>query len=68
MKREKKAKKEGKCLCPYCEEQVIVSCPFCHACGAVLSYCVSCQTMVPDEKATVCPECGAPLKRGKKEK
>jgi predicted RNA-binding Zn-ribbon protein involved in translation (DUF1610 family) len=67
MKKEKKAKEE-KCLCPYCEEEVIASCPLCHACGAVFSYCVSCQIVVPDEKAAVCPECGAPLKRGEKAK
>jgi hypothetical protein len=69
MKKEKKAKKEEKCLCPYCEEElVIASCPFCEACGAVLSYCVSCQIMVPDKEATKCPECGAPLRRVRKEK
>jgi hypothetical protein len=62
-----KAKKEHSCLCPYCEEElVIASCPFCGACGSVISYCVSCQIMVPDEKATKCPECGAPLKKGRK--
>jgi hypothetical protein len=66
MKKEKKVKKEKKCLCPYCEEEVIASCPFCEACGAVLSYCVRCQIMVPDKEATKCPECGAPLKKGKK--
>ena len=37
MKKEKKAKKEEKCLCPYCEEELVVaSCPFCQACGIVL--------------------------------
>jgi hypothetical protein len=76
MKKEKsvksvnKAKKDeqGKrCLCPYCEEElVIASCPFCEACGSVLSYCVSCQITVLDDKATKCPECGAPLKKGRK--
>ncbi|MBC8276238.1 MAG: hypothetical protein H8E40_14890 [Chloroflexi bacterium] len=62
------ANKEKRCLCPYCEELVIASCPFCEACGAVLSYCVSCQIMVPDKEATKCPECGALLRRGRKEK
>jgi predicted nucleic acid-binding Zn ribbon protein len=46
--------------------EVIASGPLCHACGAVFGYCMSCQIMVTDEKATVCPECGAPLKKGKK--
>ena len=68
MKKEKNDKKERKCLCPYCEEEVISSCPFCKACGAVLSYCVSCQIMVADKEASACPECGAPLKRGGKER
>jgi len=66
MKKEKKTKKEEKCLCPYCEEEVVTSCALCHACGAVLSYCVSCQIIVPDKEATKCPQCGTPLKRGKK--
>jgi hypothetical protein len=62
-----KAKKEHSCLCPYCEEElVIASCPFCQACGSVISYCVTCQIMVPDTNATTCPECGAPLKKGRK--
>jgi len=67
MKREKKAKKEERCLCPYCEvELVVASCPFCEVCGAVLSYCVSCQTTVLDKEATKCPKCGEPLRRGGK--
>jgi hypothetical protein len=62
-----KSKKEHRCLCPYCEEElVIASCPFCEACGSVLSYCVSCQLMVLDEKTTTCPQCGGPLKKGAK--
>ena len=62
-----KAKKQQSCLCPYCEEElVIAACPFCDACGSVISYCVSCQIMVPDVEATVCPQCGAPLKKGRK--
>ena len=62
-----KDKKEFSCLCPYCEEElVIASCPFCQACGSVISYCVSCQIIVPDVEATTCPDCGAPLKKGRK--
>jgi hypothetical protein len=71
MKKEKNVKKaaankEKRCLCPYCEEVVIASCPFCEACGSALSYCVSCQLMVLDEKTTACPQCGGPLKKGAK--
>ena len=69
MKKVKKTNKEEKkeCLCPYCEvELAVVSCPFCEICGAVFSYCVSCQTTVLDKKATECPKCGGPLKKGAK--
>jgi len=60
-------KKQHKCLCPYCEEELVISsCPFCEACGSIISYCVTCNIMVPDVSATVCPECGAPLKKGRK--
>src|SRR4030067_1004090 len=42
-----KSEKGHSCLCPYCEEELaIASCPFCQACGSVISYCVSCQIMV----------------------
>ena len=69
MKKEKKTEKQEKCLCPYCEEELAVaSCPFCQACGAGLSYCVSCQIMVTDKEANACPECGAPLRKGGKER
>jgi len=65
MKKEKKTKEGEGCLCPYCEvELVVASCPFCQACGTVLSYCVRCQTTVLDKKATKCPKCGEPLGKG----
>ncbi len=67
VKKSGEAKKEFSCLCPYCEEELVIeSCPFCQACGSVITYCVSCQIVVPDDKATKCPECGAPLKKGRK--
>ena len=66
-KKSANSKKQHSCLCPYCEEELaIASCPFCAACGSVISYCVTCQIMVPDAGATVCPQCGAPLKKGRK--
>jgi hypothetical protein len=65
MKKAEKAKKGEKCFCPYCEEALVVtSCPFCLVCGAVFSYCVSCQITVLDREATNCPKCGEPLKKG----
>jgi len=67
MKKAKENKKQERCLCPYCEvELVVASCPFCEACGSVFSYCVSCQTTVLDKKVTKCPKCGEPLKKGGK--
>jgi len=67
MKKTKQSKKQERCLCPYCEvELVVASCPFCEACGSIFSYCVSCQTTVLDKKAAKCPKCGEPLKRGGK--
>ena len=68
MKKEKKIEKQERCLCPYCEvELVVASCPFSEACGAVLSYCIRCQMTVLDREATKCPKCGEPLsKSGKK--
>ncbi len=66
-KKSSKDKQTHRCLCPYCEEElVIASCPFCQACGSAISYCVSCETVVPDINATTCPECGAQLKKGRK--
>jgi hypothetical protein len=66
-KKSSKDKQAHRCLCPYCEEElVIASCPFCQACGSVISYCVACEIVVPDVNATTCPECGAPLKKGRK--
>ena len=40
----------------------------CKACGAALSYCVSCQIIVTDKETSACPECGAPLSKGRKER
>jgi hypothetical protein len=67
VKKSGKAEKEHRCLCPYCEEELVIgSCPFCQACGAAINYCLSCRIMVPDVNATTCPECGAPLKKGRR--
>ena len=64
--KEKKAREE-RCLCPYCEEELLVlSAPFCQACGVIFRYCLKCQVTVLDKKATRCPECGGPLSSGRK--
>jgi len=61
MKKEKKAKEE-RCLCPYCEEELIVaSLPFCQPCGVLFHYCTKCQITVLDREATKCPKCSQPL-------
>jgi len=61
MKKEKKAKEE-RCLCPYCEEELVVAyAPFCQACGIVFRHCLKCEMTVLDKDATKCPKCGEPL-------
>ena len=61
MKKEKKAK-EQRCICPYCEEELIVaSSPLCQACRVVFLHCLKCQITVLDREATNCPKCGEPL-------
>jgi hypothetical protein len=58
---EEPKKKESKCFCPYCEEELAVSPPsYCQPCGVTLRYCAKCQTAVVGE-ATVCPQCGCEL-------
>ena len=62
MKRiEEPRKKERKCFCPYCEEELVISAlPYCQPCGVTLRYCINCQIAVVRE-ATVCPQCGGEL-------
>jgi len=65
MKKEKKTEKQEKCLCPYCEEElVIASLPYCRPCGIVFHRCLRCNITVLDRKATKCPKCGEPLTEG----
>lgn len=53
--------KEGKCFCPYCEEEVrMAAFPYCQPCGVTLRYCSRCQIAVVRE-AEVCPQCGGKL-------
>jgi hypothetical protein len=69
MKKEKKAEKQEKCFCPYCEEELIVaSFPYCKPCGIVFSRCLKCNITVLDKDAVICPNCGEPLKQGGKER
>lgn len=57
----KKAKKE-RCICPYCEEKLVVTeFPLCQACGVIFHYCLKCQITVLDKEASHCPKCGEPL-------
>ena len=62
MKESKESKEMvRKCLCPYCEEEIILAeLPYCQPCGVTLRYCHHCQIAVPRE-AKVCPECGVKL-------
>lgn len=61
MKKEKKTK-EQRCICPYCEEELVdASSPLCQACEVVFVHCVKCQVTLLDREATNCPKCGEPL-------
>jgi len=59
---EEPREKEGKCFCPYCEEELVMAAlPYCQPCGVTLRYCINCQIAVARE-AEVCPQCGGKLK------
>ena len=61
-KKEKSAKKE-RCFCPYCEEELIAAeSPLCQLCKVTFYRCSACHVVLLDKKATICPECGAPIK------
>ena len=61
MKKEKKVKEE-RCICPYCEEELIMAnLPYCRPCRIVFRQCIRCQITVLDKEATNCPKCGEPL-------
>jgi hypothetical protein len=67
MKNTKKKKPANKamCMCPYCEEELIIApFPFCEACGVAIQHCVTCQITILDKKANKCPKCGGPLSKG----
>ena len=58
----KNTSEEKRCVCPYCEEEMIdARSPMCRACGVVFRHCVKCQITVLDREATNCPKCGEPL-------
>ncbi len=58
---EEQKSKEGRCFCPYCEEELVIfALPYCQPCGVTLRYCIRCQIAVVRE-ATVCPQCGGEL-------
>ncbi len=60
-RREEPEGRQGKCFCPYCEEELVISAlPYCQPCGVTLRYCIKCQIVVVRE-ATVCPQCGDEL-------
>jgi hypothetical protein len=62
MKRSEEPKeKERKCVCPYCEEEILMAgFPYCQPCGVTLRYCSRCRIAVVRE-AEVCPQCGGEL-------
>ena len=53
--------KEKKCVCPYCEEEIIAAgFAYCKPCGVSLRYCAKCGVAVSRE-VEVCPQCGGDL-------
>ena len=62
MKAKKKPAKEQRCVCPYCDEEIILSdAPWCQACKIVFQRCDICGITILEKDLTTCPECGAPL-------
>lgn len=56
-------KEKGGCLCPYCDEQIMLAlAPFCQSCGMLLNYCVHCHTSVAPNLER-CPDCGRPTEK-----
>jgi len=62
MERNKEpVKKQKKCLCPYCEQEIFTAeFPYCQPCGVTLRYCAKCRIAVAREAET-CPQCGGEL-------
>lgn len=57
----KKVGKVKECLCPFCEEELMVAgLPFCMACRALLNYCTRCKIVV-EKGVKTCPRCGGGL-------
>lgn len=53
-----KAEEKATCVCPFCEEAMDPSAPWCAVCEVEVRFCVSCEEPLPRE-ATECPNCGA---------
>lgn len=57
----KKAEAAKKCLCPFCEEELMgEGSPFCMVCRAIMKYCTTCKIVV-EKGSTICPRCGGAL-------
>lgn len=51
---------ERKCICPYCDNSLIMPYPFCQVCGKELRFCPQCgQPLARD--AVICGQCGTEL-------
>ena len=46
------------CVCPFCEEVMDPSAPWCATCEVNVRFCVSCKEPLQQD-ANVCPDCGA---------
>lgn len=57
----KKTAANKKCLCPFCEDELMAEgSPFCNACRTLMNYCVTCKIVV-ERGAKTCPRCGGVL-------
>ena len=62
MNRSEVQKEKARRFCPYCDEEVLLDpSPFCQPCQVELRYCLKCNIVV-EREATVCPQCGQPVK------
>jgi hypothetical protein len=52
-----KAGEKVQCVCPFCEQAMDPSAPWCATCEVEVRFCVSCEEPLPRD-ATECPNCG----------
>jgi hypothetical protein len=53
----KEVKAKVACVCPYCEQAMDASAPWCQVCQVEVRFCTVCGEPLP-QGATECPSCG----------